>query len=193
MSICKVEVISLRGRGYIPAAGYQTLCCALHYASKLGLYPRLVHFITLASSVDRDVTGGPVGRNWFDQWFQTLNLSFTFYIYKWPALICGQGCNWWSRRPKLISSVISDIKPIIYILHLQVTGKVHFVVNLSSRKLLIRPVHQLVLTVNGAIFPPRIFRVTSYLPALKKNWYLTFELSWCWSAGQTNSEQSLDY
>ena len=35
----------------------------------------------LASSVDRDVNGGPVGRKGLHQWFQTLNLSFTFYIY----------------------------------------------------------------------------------------------------------------
>ena len=32
----------------------------------------------LASSVDRDVNGSPVGRNWLRQWFQTLNLPFTF-------------------------------------------------------------------------------------------------------------------
>ena len=32
------------------------------------------------------------------------------------CFICGQRCKWWSRRPKLTSSVISDIKPIIYIL-----------------------------------------------------------------------------
>ena len=31
------------------------------------------------------------------------------------CFICGQRCKWWSRRPKLTSSVISDIKPIIYI------------------------------------------------------------------------------
>ena len=29
---------------------------------------------------------------------------------------CGQRCKWWSRRPKLTSSVISDVKPIIYII-----------------------------------------------------------------------------
>ena len=32
----------------------------------------------LTSSVDRDVNGGPVGRNWLRWWFKTLNLSFTF-------------------------------------------------------------------------------------------------------------------
>ena len=35
------------------------------------------------------------------------------------CFICGQRCKWWSRLPKQISSVISDVKPIIYIyLHL---------------------------------------------------------------------------
>ena len=34
------------------------------------------------------------------------------------CFICGQRCKWWSRWPKLTSSVISDVKPIIYILHL---------------------------------------------------------------------------
>ena len=32
------------------------------------------------------------------------------------CFICGQRCKCWSRRPKLTSSVISDVKPIIYIL-----------------------------------------------------------------------------
>ena len=31
------------------------------------------------------------------------------------CFICGQRCKRWSRRPKLTSSVISDVKPIIYI------------------------------------------------------------------------------
>ena len=31
------------------------------------------------------------------------------------CFICGQRCKWWSRRPKLTSSVISDVKQIIYI------------------------------------------------------------------------------
>ena len=31
------------------------------------------------------------------------------------CFICGQRCKWWSRRPKLTLSVISDVKPIIYI------------------------------------------------------------------------------
>ena len=31
------------------------------------------------------------------------------------CFICGQRCKCWSRRPKLTSSVISDVKPIIYI------------------------------------------------------------------------------
>ena len=31
------------------------------------------------------------------------------------CFICGRRCKWWSRRPKLTSSVISDVKPIIYI------------------------------------------------------------------------------
>ena len=35
------------------------------------------HFIILASPVNRDVNGGPVGWNWLCRWFQTLNLSFT--------------------------------------------------------------------------------------------------------------------
>ena len=34
------------------------------------------------------------------------------------SFICRQRCKWWSRRPKLTSSLISDVKPIIYILHL---------------------------------------------------------------------------
>ena len=37
----------------------------------------------LASSVDRDVNGGPVGRNQLCQWFQTLNLSFIFLHLNW--------------------------------------------------------------------------------------------------------------
>ena len=32
-----------------------------------------------ALSVDRDVNGGSVGRNWLRRWFQTLNLSFIFF------------------------------------------------------------------------------------------------------------------
>ena len=31
--------------------------------------------------------------------------------------------KWWSRRPKLTSSVLSDVKSIIYILHLQSSGR----------------------------------------------------------------------
>ena len=31
------------------------------------------------------------------------------------CFICGQRCKWWSHRPKLTSSVISDVKAIIYI------------------------------------------------------------------------------
>ena len=31
------------------------------------------------------------------------------------CFIRGQRCKWWSRRPTLASSVISDVKPIIYI------------------------------------------------------------------------------
>ena len=31
------------------------------------------------------------------------------------GFICGQRCKWWSHRPKLTSSVISDVKLIIYI------------------------------------------------------------------------------
>ena len=34
----------------------------------------------LASSVDRDVNGGPIGRNWLPQWFQTFNLSLTYLL-----------------------------------------------------------------------------------------------------------------
>ena len=34
------------------------------------------------------------------------------------CFFCGQRCKCWSRRPQLTSSVISDVKPIIYILHL---------------------------------------------------------------------------
>ena len=43
---------------------YRTLCCALHYI--VHSYPacalKAQHFITRASSVDRDVNGGPVGQ-----------------------------------------------------------------------------------------------------------------------------------
>ena len=34
------------------------------------------------------------------------------------CFICGQRCKWWSRPPKLTLSVISDVKPIIYVHHL---------------------------------------------------------------------------
>ena len=38
------------------------------------------------------------------------------------GFICGQRCKWWSHRPKLTSSVISDVKLIIYIfLHFKCT------------------------------------------------------------------------
>ena len=30
------------------------------------------------------------------------------------CFICGQRCKWWSRRPKLTSSVISDVKPMLH-------------------------------------------------------------------------------
>ena len=33
------------------------------------------------------------------------------------CFICVQRCKWWSHRPKLTSSVISDVKPIIYIFY----------------------------------------------------------------------------
>ena len=55
------------------------------HMEKVGLFPGLCpyarHFIILASAVDRDVNGGPVGRNWLCQGFQMLHLSFTFFIY----------------------------------------------------------------------------------------------------------------
>ena len=35
------------------------------------------HFIMLASSVDRDANGGPVGWNWLRHWFETLTPQFT--------------------------------------------------------------------------------------------------------------------
>ena len=44
----------------------QSLCCM---------------FRTLACALkDKDVNIGPVSRKWLHRWFQTLNLSFTFYI-----------------------------------------------------------------------------------------------------------------
>ena len=46
----------------------------------------------------------------FEPWL--LPLSKALYH---TCFICGQRCKWWSRRPKLTSSVISDVKPIIYI------------------------------------------------------------------------------
>ena len=42
------------------------------------------------------------------------------------CFICGQRCKWWSRQPKLTSSVISDIKPIIYIYILYYIYILHF-------------------------------------------------------------------
>ena len=42
-------------------------------------------------------------------------LSKTLYH---TCFICGQRCKWWSRRPKLTSSVISHVKPIIYIFYI---------------------------------------------------------------------------
>ena len=43
---------------------------------------------------------------------QRLPLSKALYH---TCFICGQRCKCWSRRLKLTSSVISDVKPIIYI------------------------------------------------------------------------------
>ena len=43
---------------------------------------------------------------------QLVSLSKTFYH---ACFIYGQGCKCLSRQPKLTSSVISDVKPIIYL------------------------------------------------------------------------------
>ena len=51
-------------------------CSIVFLKTQHGTLPHL-----LASSVDRDVNGGPVGRNWLRQWFRTLNLSFTFTFF----------------------------------------------------------------------------------------------------------------
>ena len=50
-------------------------------APKQGTLPRLLHLGT-------DVNVAPVGRNWLRRWFQTLNLSFTFYIYMLHDATC---------------------------------------------------------------------------------------------------------
>ena len=39
------------------------------------------HFITLASSVDRDINGGPIGWNWLCQWCQTLAKPIIYVLY----------------------------------------------------------------------------------------------------------------
>ena len=50
-------------------------CCGFVSATRT---LKQVTWSYFASSVDKDVSGGPVGRNWLRQWFQTSNLSFTF-------------------------------------------------------------------------------------------------------------------
>ena len=67
--------------------------------------PRLVHFTTLASSVDRDVHVGPVGRNWLRRWFPTLKLSFTFHIFLMTFLI------WVITVYKLVLQPTSTVEP----------------------------------------------------------------------------------
>ena len=71
-------------------------CCDVHMWGRVSLVARALnwqaekvgshlqhvplsrHFIMHTSSVDRDVNGDHVGQNWLLQWFQTLNISFTF-------------------------------------------------------------------------------------------------------------------
>ena len=48
------------------------------------------------------------------------------------CFICGQRCKCWTRRPKLTSSVISDVKPIIYIFYIYVS----IVYNISGTTML---------------------------------------------------------
>ena len=52
----------------------------LTFCVRIWLVPLSNRYITLASSVDSDVNSCPVCPNWLRQWFQTLNLSFTFTI-----------------------------------------------------------------------------------------------------------------
>ena len=54
------------------------LCCGFVSSA---CAPQATHISILASSVNRDVNGDPVGRDWLRQWFQTLSLSFTFFKY----------------------------------------------------------------------------------------------------------------
>ena len=66
----------------------------MHYAGNVGWFPRLLSLsktLYHTSSVDGDVNGGPVGRNWLRKWFQTLNLSFTYFniVHIW----------WYNVRP----------------------------------------------------------------------------------------------
>ena len=63
--------------------------------------PQARHFTTLASSVDRDVNVGPIGRNWLRRWFQTLIPSFTFYIY----ISSSQNCQAWNATRFVIALV----------------------------------------------------------------------------------------
>ena len=61
---------------------------------------RLSAAFTWRTSVDRDVNGGPVGRNWLRQWFQTLNLSFTLFFYirsKTSMLRRGRRVIYWAN------------------------------------------------------------------------------------------------
>ena len=65
------------------------------HAGNVGSFPR--HFIILASSVDRGVNSGPVGRKWPSQRFQTLNLSCTFFTFRgWYLLPLVTTKVWWS-------------------------------------------------------------------------------------------------
>ena len=86
------------------AAAYRKLRCACtHYAGKAGSFPQ--HFIIFASFADKNVNGDPVRWNRLRQWFQTLNLSFTFafctfknnYVMTWVL---------WSVPWEIISATI---------------------------------------------------------------------------------------
>ena len=52
----------------------------------------------------------------FNEWtWSTFQYFFSCTTALYHAcFICGQRCKWWSQRPKLTSSVISDFKPILY-------------------------------------------------------------------------------
>ena len=85
LSHCRDLCMMARIAERISALDWLSLHCAAIITlclSSPGLCPYARYFTTLASLVDRDVNVGPISWSWLRRWFQTLNLSFTFYIYK---------------------------------------------------------------------------------------------------------------